>query len=59
MLLAEQNYAISRAENWTFIPRGDMNRWQAMLLSILDFFGKIFKIGVFRGGVVIRADKMR
>jgi phage pi2 protein 07 len=56
-MLSEQNFSIRQSGNWTFIPGGDMYRWQFTLLNIFDFIGKIFKISRFRGGIVIRADK--
>ena len=56
-MLSKQNFSIRQSGNWTFIPRGDMNKWQSILLNILDIIGKIFKISQLRGGIVIRADK--
>ena len=56
-MLSEQNFSIQQSGSWTFIPRGDMHRWQSTLLSFFDLIGKIFRISQLRGGIVIRADK--
>lgn len=41
--------------HWTFIPRGDMWKWQVLFLQYLDYWGKIFATGSFRGGLLVGA----
>ena len=57
-MLEDENFIIRFAGNWTFIPRGDMRNWQAAFLKILDWKGRLFRLGFLRGGIIIRADKM-
>jgi hypothetical protein len=42
---------------WTFIPKGDMPGWTAAILEVLDRLGRIFRLGIFRGGMILTAIK--
>jgi len=42
---------------WTFIPRGDMPRWTARLLTMLDGLGRMLGIRTLRGGIRFVARK--
>lgn len=42
---------------WTFIPKGDMLGWTAAILEVLDRLGRIFRLGIFRGGLILSAVK--
>lgn len=42
---------------WTFIPRGDMPRTAAVLLTLLDWVGRFFTWPSLRGGLYCRAVK--
>jgi SAM-dependent methyltransferase len=42
---------------WTFIPRGDMPRWIARVLSVLDGIGRVLRIAPLRGGLRFRATR--
>ena len=42
---------------WTFIPKGDMPSWTAAMLEILDRLGRLCRIGVWRGGLILSASK--
>ena len=56
-MLEAENFLVRFAGNWTFIPRGDMSSWQAAFLKLLDWKGRLFRLGILRGGIIIRADK--
>ncbi len=45
----------SRIGYWTFIQRGDMPRFWAVLFAWLDYFGKLTRTGWLRGGLKIHA----
>lgn len=42
---------------WTFIPRGDMPHWVAILLALLDGAGRLLTWPSLRGGLYCRAVK--
>ncbi|MCU1348397.1 MAG: Methyltransferase type 11 [Acidobacteria bacterium] len=44
-------------DSWTFIPRGDMPRWVARLLDILDAIGRTLGIRALRGGLRFHASR--
>jgi SAM-dependent methyltransferase len=56
-MLADTGFTTARLDAWTFIPRGDMPRWCARLLTTLDGVGRLFGIRAFRGGIRFVATK--
>ena len=42
---------------WTFIPKGDMPRWTGLILEVLDRVGRVSRLGICRGGLVLTATK--
>jgi 2-polyprenyl-6-hydroxyphenyl methylase/3-demethylubiquinone-9 3-methyltransferase len=47
----------SACEFWTFIPKGDMPRWCGALLHGLDHVGRVCRVGIFRGGLILTGVK--
>jgi 2-polyprenyl-6-hydroxyphenyl methylase/3-demethylubiquinone-9 3-methyltransferase len=43
--------------SWRFVPAGDMPRWAAMMMSILDGVGTALRISSLRGGCYVKAVK--
>jgi 2-polyprenyl-6-hydroxyphenyl methylase/3-demethylubiquinone-9 3-methyltransferase len=50
-MLQAAGFTAPRLDAWTFIPRGDMPRWTAHLLTILDGIGRVLGIRNLRGGI--------
>jgi len=46
-LLRNAGFSDIRIDSWTFIPRGDMPRWAAALLSVMD----VLRVRSWRGGL--------
>jgi 2-polyprenyl-6-hydroxyphenyl methylase/3-demethylubiquinone-9 3-methyltransferase len=46
-LLRNAGFSDIRIDSWTFIPRGDMPRWVAALLSVMD----VLRVRSWRGGL--------
>jgi SAM-dependent methyltransferase len=42
---------------WTFIPKGDMPRWTGLILEVLDRVGRVSRLGICRGGLVLTATR--
>src|SRR3954454_4412272 len=42
---------------WTFIPKGDMPRWTCVILEVLDRVGRICRLSVWRGGLILTATR--
>ena len=56
-LLQTDCLKLAEIGNWTFIPKGDMPKWAAILMIALDFVGRVFRIPAFRGGICFSAVK--
>jgi 2-polyprenyl-6-hydroxyphenyl methylase/3-demethylubiquinone-9 3-methyltransferase len=55
--LTAAGFRIARIAHWTFIPRGDVPRGWARVLTLVDGIGKGLGLGVCRGGLAVRAVK--
>jgi 2-polyprenyl-6-hydroxyphenyl methylase/3-demethylubiquinone-9 3-methyltransferase len=44
---------------WRFVPAGDMPRWAAAAMQLLDRVGQLFRVPGFRGGTYVKAVKPR
>jgi 2-polyprenyl-6-hydroxyphenyl methylase/3-demethylubiquinone-9 3-methyltransferase len=44
---------------WRFVPAGDMPRWAAAAMHVLDRIGRLVRIPGFRGGTYVKAVKPR
>ena len=42
---------------WTFIPKADMPRWTGAILEVLDRVGRICRLGICRGGLILTASR--
>jgi ubiquinone/menaquinone biosynthesis C-methylase UbiE len=56
-LISNTDLSLEKMGYWSFIPRGDMPKLFAFLLSILDLFGKLFYIRNLRGGIYFTVKK--
>jgi ubiquinone/menaquinone biosynthesis C-methylase UbiE len=43
--------------NWRFVPAGDMPRWAATAMRLVDGIGRAFRISSLRGGCYVKAVK--
>ena len=57
LLLNDAGFRDLRFGYWTFIPRGDMGVSSANGLQLLDWFGRLTRIGRLRGGLVVCARR--
>lgn len=58
-LLAAAGLKVEMTGYWTFIPRGDMPKPLAGLLSVLDRIGRLLRLPSLRGGLYVKATKPR
>lgn len=56
-LLKEARFTTSGVDFWTFIPKGDMPAFFAMLSKGLDKLGHLFMPASLRGGLILHATK--
>lgn len=56
-LVQSPGLSLTVRDFWTFIPKGDMPGWTAAILEVLDRLGRIFRLGIFRGGMILTAIK--
>lgn len=56
-LLADAGLEMSALGFWRFVPAGDMPRWAAATMRILDRAGSALRIDSLRGGCYVRAVK--
>lgn len=56
-LLCERGFDAPEFRYWTFIPRGDLHPYPAMLLTALDRLGRLVAADTLRGGLVVCAKK--
>jgi ubiquinone/menaquinone biosynthesis C-methylase UbiE len=56
-LLDEARFCRIRLAPWTFIPKGDVPGFVALLLTVLDAIGRLARIDSFRGGLSLCAWK--
>jgi SAM-dependent methyltransferase len=57
-LLESAGLGLIVRDYWTFIPKGDMPGWTGAILEPLDRLGRIFRLGRFRGGLILTAVKI-
>jgi SAM-dependent methyltransferase len=56
--LKTTGYDRVKIDFWTFIPKGDMPKLWALILTGLDLLGKILLTRFLRSGLMVRADKI-
>jgi ubiquinone/menaquinone biosynthesis C-methylase UbiE len=56
-LLKESGFLHVQVDYWTFIPKGDMPSFIALVLTGLDKIGKLFRANSLRGGLTVCAWK--
>jgi SAM-dependent methyltransferase len=56
-LLKESGFLHVQVDYWTFIPKGDMPSFLALVLTGLDKIGKLFRANSLRGGLSVCAWK--
>ncbi|GAB4332968.1 MAG: hypothetical protein Kow0037_10980 [Calditrichia bacterium] len=53
----QSGFRIERSGLWTFIPKGDIPTAFHAVLDALDWFGRVFRINQFRGGLIFTLVK--
>jgi 2-polyprenyl-6-hydroxyphenyl methylase/3-demethylubiquinone-9 3-methyltransferase len=56
-LLAAAGLKAEAVDYWTFIPRGDLPGWLALLLDMLDAAGRLLRVPGWRGGLCFRVAR--
>ena len=56
-LLDQAGFRRIRSAPWTFIPKGDVPAFVALLLTVLDAIGRHARLDSFRGGLSLCAEK--
>ena len=56
-LLQSAGLSLVVRDFWTFIPKGDMPGWIGAILTVLDLLGRICRLRMFRGGLILTAVK--
>lgn len=56
-LLAELGFTSIQIKPWTFIAKGDMPKWVAVFLTIMDHASRLFRLTNWRGGLQVYGKK--
>jgi 2-polyprenyl-6-hydroxyphenyl methylase/3-demethylubiquinone-9 3-methyltransferase len=56
-LLQSAGLRLATRQFWTFIPRADMPRWSGVLLQALDGLGRVCRLSILRGGLMLTGLK--
>jgi hypothetical protein len=57
--LLEADLRVAALGAWRFVPAGDMPRWAAAAMQLLDRVGQLFRVPHLRGGGYVKAVKPR
>lgn len=56
-IISDSTLSLADSGYWTFIPKGDIGIAFSLILSVIDYVGRLFEIPEYRGGICFQAVK--